>query len=399
MGKSERKYIYALLLITIGVVSIRLLQPKPVDWSEGYSNFEKKPFGGYILYNELATLFPDRNIQVNNRPIFEQQSMEKKHNQVFVNSTFELDEFETEILLDEVDRGSDVFISAWQIGGAFADSLNIQLASSFPSINPTITNLDSLLQNRVSLTNQNLNSSESWQFPVGLTESYFFAFDTSRTTVLGRVGDDRVNFARIDYGKGSLFIHTNPFLFSNYFLKDEHRFDYAFTVLSYLHVRDVIWDEYYKVSRVSFSSSLSYIISQPNLKWAWFICLAGLIGYLIFGSKRKQRIIPEVGSVSNTSLLFTSTIANLYLNNGKHKDILDKKILFFKDYIRTNLNVNPDDSDEIQTKISQRSGIELEEINELLENIEAAQNEKEISSKRLKQITDQIDWFYKHSLR
>lgn len=141
------------------------------------------------------------------------------------------------------------------------------------------------------------------------------------------------------------------------------------------------------------------MVAQPDLRRAWFISLIGLIVYLIFGAKRKQRIIPEVKSVSNTSIQFTSTVANLYLNNGTHKDILEKKILFFYDYVRNNLQVSIDQSDETILNISNRSGIDLEKISGLLSLIKIAQEETTITQKRLKQVTDQIDWFYKTSLR
>lgn len=399
MSNKEKKYILALVLITIVVIGIRILQPKPIDWSEGYSNIEKKPFGGYILYNELSTLFPNRTIEINNEPIFEQIPREKSINQIFINSSFEIDEFETEILLNSIEQGDHVFISAWQFGGAFADTLKIEVVNSFPSVNPSTSNLDSLLQNPVGFTNQYLNNDPNWMYPVGLTESYFGSFDTSRTTILGKVDENKTNYVRIDIGRGSFFIHTNPFLFSNYYLKDSNRYNYAFTALSYLPSDNLIWDEYYKVSRVNFASPLSYVVSQPDLRWAWFISLIGLIIYLVFGAKRKQRIIPEIKSVSNTSIQFTSTIANLYLNNGTHKDILEKKILFFHDYIRTNIQVNVVGTEDSLNIISNRSGIDLEKIQELFSALKSAQKETTITQKRLKQLTDQIDWFYKNSLR
>ncbi len=399
MSSKEKKYILALIALTAVVVLIRLVQPKPIDWSEGYSNLEKKPFGGYILYNELSTLFPGRSIEVNSGPIFEQPPREKSNNQIFINSSFEIDEFETEILLKGVERGDNIFIAAWQFGGPFADSLKIRVAYSFPSVNPSISSLDSLLQNPVHFTNQKLGNKPEWAFPVRLTESYFASFDTTNTTVLGRVNSEEVNFARIDIGRGSIFIHTNPFLFSNYYLRDVNRYDYAFTALSYLPSKNMVWDEYYKVSRVSFSSPLSYVVSQPDLRWAWFISLVGLVAYLIFGAKRKQRIIPEIKSVSNTSIQFTSTIANLYLNNGTHKDILEKKILFFQDYMRTNLKISFEVTEKSMIQVSNRSGIDLEKIKELFLLIESAQKETIISQKRLKQVTDHVDWFYKNSSR
>lgn len=398
MGKRERYYIAALIVITMVVVGIRLMQPKPIDWSEGYSSVEKKPFGGYILFNELSTLFPEKQIDINSSPIFEQTPQEKSYNQIFINSSFAIDQFETDRILDGVKKGNSLFISAWQFEGPFSDSLGIQVAYSTPFINPTTLNLDSLLQNSVNFTNQTIKK-ENWSFPVGLTESYFFAFDTTNTTVLGRIDNSEVNFIQVDYGRGTIYLHTNPFLFTNYFLKDINRFDYAFSALSYLPVNNVVWDEYYKIGNTRFSSPLSFIVSQPDLKMAWFIALFGLLVYLIFGSKRTQRIIPHLKPVTNTSIAFTSTIANLYLNNGSHKDILDKKIIFLKEYIRTNLNVTVDGTPESLERIAHRSGISMEEITTLFSAIDQIENQQKVSQKNLKQITDQIDWFYKHSQR
>ena len=105
MSSKEKKYIFILLGITILVVFIRLLQPQPIDWSEGYSNEEKKPYGGYILFNELSSLFPNRAIEINDKPIFEHIVQKRIHNQVYLNSNFEIDEFEMNILLNSVKEG------------------------------------------------------------------------------------------------------------------------------------------------------------------------------------------------------------------------------------------------------------------------------------------------------
>ena len=87
------------------------------------------------------------------------------------------------------------------------------------------------------------------------------------------------------------------------------------------------------------------------------------------------------------------------MNNGTHKELLEKKILFFKDYIRNNLNITTDDSDDSIVKVSNRSGIDLKIIKDLFSLIHTAEKETTISSNRLKQVTDQIDWFYKNSSR
>lgn len=299
-----------------------------------------------------------------------------------------------------MESGDVVFISARQLGGAFADSLNLGLRNSFPAIDPSSTSLDSLTTNTLNFTNPQIKKNGGWAFPINLTESYFTRFDTVNTEILGFSNEDQPNFIRLNYGEGSYLIHSNPFLFTNYYLKDTGRYDYAFNALSYLPTQTTIWDEYYKIGRLSFSSPLRYVVSNSNLKWAWFIAVFGMIAFLILNGRRTQRIIPIIKAPVNSSIDFAQTIANLYLNNGTHKDILEKKVLFLYEYIRTNLNVQTSDlNPKILEDISSRSGIELEEIHQLFQLIELLKEKEEITKNELKRITERIDRFYKQSQR
>lgn len=400
MKKAERKYMIALILLTIITVSIKILQPVPIDWSESYSATEKKPFGAYILNDLFPVAFEEVEILTNNSPIFETELDVSSSNWIFINQNFALDEFEHEILHEKVTSGDHVFISVREVGGAFADSLNLGISQSFPSIDPSATSLDSLISNPVNFSNENIKSENAWTFPIELTQSYFTRFDTTHTEVLGYSDADQVNFVKISYGSGAYYIHSNPFLFTNYFLRNVEKYDYAFKALSYLPKQTTYWDEYYKIDRLAFSSPIQFVISNDNLKWAWFIGVFGVIAYLIFNSRRTQRIIPVITSPSNTSIDFAQTIANLYINNGTHKDILDKKITFLFDYIRTYLNLTTSSLDEETLKaISNRSGIEQTEIDDLFRMIELFQSKDQISETELKRITERIDRFYKQSQR
>lgn len=399
MNKSDRKYYIGLIVVTLVAIFIRLLRPAPIDWSEGYSASEKKPFGSYILFNELTTLIPNNKIETSLSPVFETTFDLTSANFIFINANISFDEFETEMLLDKVESGSSLFISAWNFEGALADSLNVTLENGFPGINPSISSLDSLLQRRIDFSNPDLNNVSDWEFPSGLVETYIAEFDTSNAIVLGKVETKRVNFIRQKFGNGEVFVHSNPFLFTNYFLRDVNRFDYAFKALSYLPQQRTVWDEYYKIGRQQLNSPMAYVASQPGLSAAWFMGVLGLIVYLIFGSKRKQRIIPEITSVKNSSIEFAGTIANLYLNNGTHSELLDKKILFFKEYLRTNIGVTTNFEPTAAEQVALRSGLEPSDIQTLFFMIRSTSTNTEISTEQLKQVTDRIDWFYKHSQR
>ena len=79
---------------------------------------------------------------------------------------------------------------------------------------------------------------------------------------------------------------------------------------------------------------MRYILSQPALKWAWYIFLIGMLDFYIFNAKRKQRIVPIIKPLANTTVDFTKTIGNLYYQEGDHGNIIDKKIIYFLEKIR-----------------------------------------------------------------
>ena len=402
MKKSDRKYIIILGLLVILAIVIKLAEPKQIDWSQSYSFSEKKPFGAFILSELSDNLFNEGSVTIINSPIFELESdfSELSRNWVFINSTFSLDEFESTILRDHVDLGDFIFVSAWDIKGPFADTLGIELSQSFPYIDPTASTLDSLTQSTLNFTNPDLKRANGWSFPRTLTNVYFSKYDTTRTTVLGTNGEGKANFIRVDVGEGAFYLHSSPFLFTNYFVKNPAKYDYAFKALSYLPNQETYWDEYYKEGRISFNSPMRYIVSNENLKWAWFIALTGIFLFLIFRGRRTQRIIPEIPKVKNSSLEFAETIGNLYLNSGTHKDILAKKVQFFLDYIRTHLHVDTNHIDDRTiTTIALRSSIPKEDITEIFKHIETLENKAQITNSEIKRITELIDKFYKNSQR
>lgn len=400
MNKKEKRYLYALGCLTLVAILYQVMQPKPVDWTESYSSVDKKPFGAYILREQMSALFPNNEVLENQVPIFEAPLNQDQRNWIFINSEFSLDRFETQLLMDEVYYGGHVFISAWSMENSFADSLEISLSQQFPFVNSSATTLDSLLKKSLNFANPQLKKQDGWDFPIDLNEVYFSKFDTSKTIVLGSDANRNVNFIKVEHGDGAFYLHTSPFLFTNYFLKNPEKYDYAFSALSYLPQADTFWDEYYKAGRLAYSSPLRFIVSTPNLKQAWFLSLFGLILYLIFKSKRTQRVIPEIKPLSNTSIEFAKTIGNLHLNKGTHKDLFDKKYLFFLDYLRTNLNVDTNDlTGETLKRVSQRSGVSEEQTNKLFLIIELFSTKEEVTDKELKSITEQIDNFYKKSQR
>jgi hypothetical protein len=113
--------------------------------------------------------------------------------------------------------------------------------------------------------------------------------------------------------------------------------------------------------------------------------------------KRKQRIIPIIKPLANTTLQFVTTIGNLYFQRGDHKNIAEKKILFFMDQIRTKYWINTTSLDEtfIHT-LGTKAGRPVEDARKLVNSILAVKSKASISASELSELNRQIENFSAH---
>jgi hypothetical protein len=79
--------------------------------------------------------------------------------------------------------------------------------------------------------------------------------------------------------------------------------------------------------------------------------------FMIFNAKRKQRIVPIINPLPNTTVDFTKTIGNLYYQEGDHTTIIDKKIIYFLERVRNEylMDTTKLDADFVK-KLHQKSG-------------------------------------------
>jgi hypothetical protein len=139
-------------------------------------------------------------------------------------------------------------------------------------------------------------------------------------------------------------------------------------------------------------------VSQPALKWAYFITLASLFLYLIFEGKRRQRIIPIIEKPKNTSLEFVETIGALYFNHNDHKAITEKKIAYLLAYIRNKFFLKTTVLDQVfKEELSLKSGVNISTINEMFEYAEILKQSNEVHEKQLILFNKHIEDFYKNT--
>jgi hypothetical protein len=109
-------------------------------------------------------------------------------------------------------------------------------------------------------------------------------------------------------------------------LKDNHH-QYTEKIVSYIPKGQITWLIKGQTGESISQSPLRFILNQPALKYAWFLFLIGMVFFMIFNAKRKQRVVPIIKPLTNTTVDFTKTIGNLYFQEGDHQNIIDKKII------------------------------------------------------------------------
>ena len=390
MKKKNLKFLLPLFTTLIILTIIKIAEPEEVDWSKSFAKKDKIPYGGYIIYDISKGLFPDKEFELKELPIY--NTLKGKYhyntNYVFINTYFSPDRLDTEYLLDYVAEGNDVFISAFGIYGNLTDSLQIKTYDVFFS-------QDSV---NINFSLAGLKSDSGYSYFKGNFENYFSEFDTALVQVLGKNGNDKVNFLRIKYGEGNFLLNTVPLAFTNYHLLNSANNEYVYKALSHLPSQNTFWDDYYKDGNKYSATILQYILSQQALKWAYFIMLVSVFLFIFFYGRRKQRIIPVMSPLTNTTLEFVETVGNLYYQQKDFKNIAEKKISYLLDYLRNKYSIKASTfNEETISKISEKSSINTGILKSLFKEIKKINDSTKITEDELININYKIEKFYERT--
>ena len=390
--KGDRKYFILLACVFILLVVVEYNSPKPVNWKPTFSKKDKIAYGDYVVFDYLTDIFPGKKIKTTTKGLYNTLSNEDKpfDNYIIIADEFEPDTLDLDYLCNYVKAGHSAFISADYFGEAFADSLKFSFKREY--------NLDAIGKDSTSInfTEPYLHSFKNFEYKKGTVETYFESYDSNKGAVLGQNSKQKPNFIYIKYGEGKFFISTVPFAFTNYNALKKNNGEYIFDALSYLPVADTYWDEYYKpYSRVS-TTPIAFVLGNVSLKYAYFLLLFAVILFIVFEGKRKQRMIPVIVPMKNTSLEFVETIGRLYYQKGTITGIAQKKILFFLDYIRTRYNVTTTVfSDTFYASLSSKTQIPIDELQKLFTFISYIQSSHAADEISLMQLNNQIENFYR----
>jgi hypothetical protein len=253
----------------------------------------------------------------------------------------------------------------------------------------------------INFVNPVLRASKDYTFQKLTIDEYFASFDTSRTTVLGVNNYNQANFVKVPFGEGAFFVHASPLCFSNYFLLRDNNEKYTAYAISYLPsgLSKIYWDEYYKLTDKGANTPLRFLLSNEYLRWALRISLAGMLLFVFFEMKRKQRIIPVIKPLRNATLDFVKTVASVYFNEKDNNSVANKKIAYFFEFIRNKYFLQTNEINEIFIEqLARKSGIAKDEIRQLIDFIQDVRISSRLTDKGLLLLNKEIDDFYKQAI-
>ncbi|NNK81901.1 MAG: DUF4350 domain-containing protein [Flavobacteriaceae bacterium] len=395
--------IVALIIIAIVVIvkSCDFKRIHVVNWEESFNEKSTNPYGVSVFYKELPKLFKDnsiRTIYYTPSTYLYANSIDSygdhiaEGNYVIIGNSDYLDEYDIEELLNFTAKGNTLFISDYYPAQKIIDTLHLKIG-----FNNKVKDSTSLF----TFTNTKLKDKQTKIDK--LDGNYYFSeIGQDSYKVLGHVKDsiERTNFIEIPHIDGRIILHLEPKAFTNYNLLKNENYKYVEGVLNYLPTEDVYFDSYTKMfdayyGNVEEESNLSWFLEQIAFKWAWYLALILTLLFMIFNAKRRQRIIKTIKPLENTTVGFVKTISNLYYETEDHKNIIDKKITYFLEKIRTDYNLNTSKlDDEFAEKLSQKSGKSLEEVTKLVKYINWLRSKKEFFEENLINLNRHIEVFY-----
>lgn len=357
---------------------------------------DKNPYGAYILYNSLADYFPGATILSYRKPPYnvltEAHASGKNTSAYFLLAPkLNLSKQDIGELLRFVKNGNFVFISSLNPGKLLLDTFQLKTTFSQP------LQKDSTV---INFTNPALRRNGGYTFTkYSIDNSFSEIKKKDSIMVLGITRQNtKPNFIQFRIGKGSLFIHAGPLCFSNHFILTRDNADYVNKAISYIpsNIQTVYWDEYYKLGREGAATPLRVLLANFWTRWALRIALLLMLTYILFGIKRKQRIIPILKPLENKSLSFAETVAALYYNRKENKLIVRKKMNFLTEFIRQRyaLSTNKPDEDFVET-LARKSNVNKELISDIFSRAEHLQ--ATATDEALVAFNKQLEQFYQQA--
>ena len=392
--KSEYvKYSLYFLLAAFTVLFIQFYFPNPINWNRNFNSQSKDPYGLYVFNQELPTLLKKQKLTKTALSPYEyftehKQNTPEKTTYLFIENRNGLDNPSVESILKNVTKGADLIIASENFyygNSTILDTLKIKLH------NIKINNLHFV---------NNTNFTDTLKIKDDYN-SFFTITEPNNFTVIAKLNNN-LSFISTKFGKGTIYISTSPILLTNYYLLNKKTKNEGFTenFTTFLKKENILWfDENYNIGEHQNNNSiLKVLFKYKSLRFAWYTLVIGLILYLIFYGKRKQRIMPIIEPIKNTSVEYIETVANLYYQENNHTQLLDKQIKHALYYIRAEWHIATQDiTNDFKEKLKQKSLASDLDVNQFIHFITNFNSTKKYSQNDLilfNQLLEKLNIYY-----
>lgn len=372
---------------------------------ETYSRQDKNPFGGSVAYDIIKNAYDDHYISQAKDP-FNKLWLDNsffKSLYISISKTLYTSEEDITNMLQFAKNGNDLFLVSREFDSTLLKQAGVEEVNAGDSYF-----LHQFYPDYTLMDDSKVNLSPEYYRDTSLHPYFYYPFSRhfkmlpgSKAKVLGNNHFGKPNCIVFFYGSGKIFLHCEPRAFSNYYLLKKENVKELTSLLGYAMNRpsSIYYDVFYSKQngvQGKSNSGLAYLLSKPPLAWAFWLSLLLLLLYILFGGKRSQRIVPVLKPNINYTVNFAETVGLLYFQNKSNRNIADKMILYFNDFVRNNYYLNTTHiTDEFITTLSRKSGVPEEQVNRLYATIKATQNNFDVDDYRLLALNNQIQNFYK----
>lgn len=358
------------------------------DWRETYSIQAEEPFD-LSDFHRLAKSHFGRTRLLDHATSFQtafSDSASGPLTYMFVGTSHYLSRAETDSLLQAVRAGADAFIATdgyseyfiEQLGIGFRRVMHLDSTESYFLQHPDFAGKEY----KLSYFYRDTLSDCFWTSWETADDAYYLN-QNSDVVLLGVNAGHNAHFIRVGLGKGHFYLHFAPVVFTNLMISRDSGLIYSLDVLRHLNPKsDLLWDEISRKPKPDYEpgsgdnrSPLSFILSDPALRTAWYILLGSLFLLLVFRSRRAQRIIPVLPVNRNGTMEFTRAIGREFHRTRNYSALQHEQWQTFLAYVRQHFGLSTHAIDAVFIqRLASRSGQPEEEIKMLVQTGEEHAN-------------------------
>lgn len=457
--KSSRNFLFAMSVLFVLFCLLQVNLPKKFVWSPTFSHVDKQPFGCFVFDSVLTQSLPN-GYHVTKKTFFQldQEHAKEKISVLMVVDQQNLKQLDVKYLCNIARRGGKVMVVA---SGSFDDGRNAdtvvvdELERTFKvkiedglyfSLRGILAGLkahDNDMYDTIYWNNrETMYAAQSYRMFYNMvggtlfvdsvpkvkrlaytlsTAGYDYRHDSLYVgdfTSFDTIVDEKERIERIDtfaikkvpvavsvpYGKGEVIFVSSPLLFTNYGMLEGNTSVYIFRLMSYLADLPVYRTEAYvktDAMLVAEQSPFREFIKRPPLRWALYLALLGVVLFMIFTARRRQRVIPIMSKPANRSLEFIQLIGTLYYQRKDHVDLVRKKFKLFAEELRKTAGVDISDvntDDREYQLLAEKTGMNSDRLKKVIRQIRLVlHSEGNISVEEMRSLIDAMDTIVRHA--